>query len=55
MTIFVKKIDTLPPVPNESEENRFAHPQACGREVQEGRHDGTRRRERQTIEDNRLI
>ena len=56
MTTFVKKIDTLPPVPNESEENRFERIRKHAAE----RHkkadtDGTRHRERQTIENNRLI
>jgi hypothetical protein len=55
MVTFVKKTE-LQPAPDESEENRFEQIRKAARE----RHrksdtDGTRRRARQTAEDNRLI
>lgn len=55
MITFVKKADPLP-VTDENEENRFEQIRKAAKErYRKSDTDGTRRRARQTAEDNRLI
>lgn len=55
MITFVKNAQPQP-VPNESEENRFEQIRKAAKEShQKSDADGTRRRQRQKAEDNRLI
>ncbi|TWG53173.1 hypothetical protein L610_005400000160 [Aminobacter sp. J44] len=55
MITFVKKADPQP-APHETEENRFEQIRKAAKERQrKSDTDGTRRRARQTAEDNRLI
>ena len=54
MITFVPKTD-VPPALEETEENRFERIRKAAERHRKSDTDGTRRRARQTVEDNRLI
>lgn len=56
MIIFKKKSDLTPPVPVETEAGRVEQmPKTAAEKQRKSDTDGTRRRKRQTVDDNRLL